>query len=94
MNISAIDKIIPAFTARRQFGKILHDVEMTGAPIVVERHGEPVAAVVPMRIYQQWKRRREALFAKLRLAAERANLSEEEANALAAEAVRAVRRHQ
>jgi prevent-host-death family protein len=91
MNVSPTDKTIPAFTARRQFGRILHDVEMKGAPVVVERHGEPVAAVVPMRIYEQWKRRHEALFAKLRLGADRANLSEKEANALAAKAIRRVR---
>jgi prevent-host-death family protein len=91
MNTTAIDKNVSAFDARRQFGKILHDVEMKGESVVVERHGEPVAAVVPMRIYEQWKRRRESLFATLRRGAERANLSEEEANALAAEAVRAVR---
>src|SRR5882762_8471518 len=91
MNATVIDKNVSAFDARRQFGKILHDVEMKGQSVVVERHGEPVAAVVPMRIYQQWKRRRESLFATLRRGAERANLSEEEANALAAKAVRAVR---
>ena len=86
------ETLVGAFEARRQFGKILSEVAGKGERYVVERHGEPVAAVVPMEVYQQWKMSRETFFATARAAAEQANLSEEEADALAAEAVRAVRR--
>jgi len=87
-------KTIPAFTARRQFGQILHTVEVDGQPIVVERHGEAVAAVVPMQVYQQWKKGREAFFARLKAIAQQSDVfSEEEAVSLAAEAVTQVRRH-
>ena len=58
---------------------------------MVEYHGEPVAAVVPIELYQQWKQRREAFFEKMRATAERANLPEDEAAALVAEAIAAVR---
>jgi prevent-host-death family protein len=89
-----MEKLIPAFEARRQFGKLLQDVTARGDTYVVERHGEPVAAVVPIEVYEQWKEQRSAFFAAWRQAAETANLTPEEAETLAKEAVQAVRRDQ
>lgn len=86
-----MEKAIGAFEARRQFGKILQEVAGKGDKYVVERHGEAVAAVVPIEVYQQWKRRREAFFAKMRAASERAGMPEDEADKLVGEAVRVVR---
>ncbi|MBI4494877.1 MAG: type II toxin-antitoxin system Phd/YefM family antitoxin [Chloroflexi bacterium] len=86
-----MEKTVAAFEARRQFGKILTDVLTRGDRFVVERHGEPVAAVVPIEVYEQWKKARSAFFARARAAAEQANLPPDEADRLAAEAVRAVR---
>ncbi|MBI2170911.1 MAG: type II toxin-antitoxin system Phd/YefM family antitoxin [Chloroflexi bacterium] len=86
-----MDKTIAAFEARRQFGRILQDVLSKGDNYLVERHGEEVAAIVPMQVYRAWKERREEFFRSIRAAAERSNLSEEEAMALAEEAVQAVR---
>ena len=86
-----MEKVVAAFEARRQFGKILQDVIAKGDRYVVERHGEPVAAVVPIEVYEQWKRARSELFAKIRATAEQADVSPQEADALAQEAVRAVR---
>ena len=83
--------MIGAFEARQQLGKILKAVAGKGDRYVVEYHGEPVAAVVPIELYQQWKQRREAFFGKMRATAERANLPEDEAAALVAEAIAAVR---
>ena len=86
-----MEKAIAAFEARRTFGKILQDVLTRGDRFVVERHGEPVAAVVPIEVYEQWKQARSAFFTKVRAAAERADLSTDEAEALADKAVQAVR---
>lgn len=86
-----MEKTVPAFEARRQFGKLLQDVAGRGHRFVVERHGEPIAAVVPIEVHEQWKRARGAFFAQMREIAELASLSPEEADALAAEAVQAVR---
>lgn len=86
-----MEKTVKAFDARRQFGKILQEVAAKGDKFVVERHGEPIAAVVPIEVYQQWKRRRQAFFEKMRVVSQRANLTEEEAEKLVCEAVRAVR---
>jgi prevent-host-death family protein len=86
-----MEKTVGAFEVRRQFGKILQDVAAKGDRVVVERHGAAVAAVVPIEVYEQWKRARTAFFDQLRTAAERANLTPQEADELAAEAVQEVR---
>jgi prevent-host-death family protein len=87
-----VEKVIPAFDARRQFGRVLNDVVAKGDRFVVERHGEPIAALVPIEVYEQWKRNRAAFFARWKKVAERSILSEQEAMALAKESVTAVRR--
>ncbi len=86
-----MEKLIGAFEARRQLGKILKEVAGKGDRYVVEYHGEPVAAVVPIELYAQWKRAREAFFDTLEASSERANVPPAEAEALAHEAVQAVR---
>lgn len=83
-----VERVIGAFEARRTFGKLLRDVEAKRGPVVVERNGEPVAAVVPMDLYNRWKEDREALFGSIRTAAERANLTDQEAMTLALEGQR------
>lgn len=93
MNISAVaDKTVGAFEARRQFGQILKGVEVKGDRFVVERHGEPVAAVVPIEIYAQWKRGRKEFFAKIRAAAGSASLTEQEAEIVIARTLKTTRR--
>ena len=86
-----MERIIAAFEARRSFGKVLQDVLARGERFVVERHGEPVAAVVPIEVYEQWKRARGAFFARIRAASDRSDMPLEEAEALADEAAQAVR---
>ena len=71
-------------------GKVLQEVTR-GDKYIVERNGEPIAAVVPIELYNQWRREREAFFEKLQEVQERSGLSPEEADQLAAEAVQAVR---
>lgn len=85
------EKTIAAYEARRQFGKMIREVEVSGDSYVVERHGEPVAAVVPLRVYEQWKRQRDEFLAILHKAQQNANMSEEEAMELALDAVAEVR---
>lgn len=89
-----MEKLIPAFEARRQFGKLLQNVTAQGDTYVVERHGEPVAAMVPIEVYEQWKRQRSEFFAEWRQAAERADLTPDAADKLAQEAAQKVRHHQ
>jgi prevent-host-death family protein len=86
-----MEKTVGAFDARRQLGKILKDVAGKGDHYVVNLHGEPVAAVVPIALYERWKRDREALFDEMREISERIDLSPEEADRLTKEAIAAVR---
>jgi prevent-host-death family protein len=82
-----MEKTISAFEARRNFGKVLQDVAACNAKVIVEKHGEAVAVVVPMEVYRQWQRSRQRVIEKMREMAMRSDLSPEEADALAAEAV-------
>ena len=86
-----MEEVIDELQARRRFGKLLHDVEAERKPVVVERNGEPVAAVVPIAMYESWQRERKGFFESARKAAGRANLAEEEAAEEVAAAVREVR---
>lgn len=86
-----MERTIGAVDAHHKVGEVLDQVTANGDSYVVERHGQPVAAVVPIQLYEQWRRRRAAFFDQLEAAARRANLSEEEGMALADEAVQAVR---
>jgi prevent-host-death family protein len=85
-----MERTIRAFEARRQFGKVLQAVAR-GDKVVVERNGEPVAAVVPIELYEHWKRERQAFFDEMREISERVNLPEDEAERVVAEAITAVR---
>lgn len=89
--VNAMEKSVGALDARRQLGKILDDVSGNGDHYIVNLHGEPVAALVPIALYQRWKRRREAFFDTLDEMATTADLTSAEADALADEAVRAAR---
>src|SRR5437899_2962359 len=93
-----MEKTVNALEAERNFGKLLQEVATNGDRIIIERHGEPVAAVVPVTVLRQWQCSRKEAFDKLReiseRASERAKLTEEEADELIEEAIRAVRSRQ
>lgn len=86
-----MERTIRALEARRQFDTVLRDVVTRGDAYVVERLGEAVAVVVPVHIYEQWKRNRDTFFDRLEETARRVNMPEEEGMALALEAQRAAR---
>ena len=90
-----VETTVSAFDARRKFGKVLDRVAGGRDSVIVERHGEPVAVVIPIAVYRQWQQQRDEararFFERARQAAEHANLDPDEADALAAEAVAEVR---
>lgn len=86
-----MEKRVSAVDVRRTFGQMLQDILNRGDRVVVERHGAPVAAVVPIEVYEQWKQSREHFLETLRVAQAAANLSEEGAAQLAEEAKVAAR---
>ena len=48
--------------ARKNLAGIVDRVEFKGENYVIVRHGQPAAAIVPLQVYRQWQREREALF--------------------------------
>jgi prevent-host-death family protein len=80
-----------AWNARRQFGQVLKEVGRDGAVIIVESHGEEVAAIVPMHLFESMQRRRQRLHDQLREISDSIGLTEDEAMRLALEAVAEVR---
>jgi prevent-host-death family protein len=86
-----MEKTIGLTRARESFSDLVEQVLYKGDAYVIERRGKPVAAVVPLEVYESWKRERAALFDLIRQAQQGADLVPEEAERLAAEAVRAAR---
>jgi hypothetical protein len=81
---------------KKDLREVAEDVQASREPRILMRgKKEPVAAVVPLEMYEQWKKDRDTilceLFSLMDEAAENANLSPEEADTLAQEAVKAVR---
>lgn len=88
-----MEKSIGVAEAGRDFERVLDGVTQRGDRYLLERQGEPVAAVVPLELYEQWQRAREAFFSQLQAVSEHAGLDSGEAEELADEAVHAVRVH-
>lgn len=55
-------KTLTAVRARGKFGEMLEEVYYRGDHYIIERAGKPMAAVVPVEQYEQWRREREAFF--------------------------------
>ena len=78
--------------AREKMAEIVEQVQYQGNSFIINRHGKPAAAVVPIEVYENWKQQRNELFDLIRQMQQRANLDPEEAERLAAEAVAAARK--
>ena len=87
-----------ASEARRRFGNLLDRVAAEGENFIIERRGEPVAAVISIDAHRQWQSQRDAARARLseffETASARANMTPEEADALAGKSVADVRAEQ
>ena len=86
-----MERSVSAYDARRQFGSLLNDVDARSERVIVTRHGEPIAALVPIAVYEQWKRRRERFFQMIDDIQKHASMTQEEADELIAEALEATR---
>ncbi len=86
-----MEKMLGITQAREEFSTIVEQVQHQGDSYIISRHGKPAAAVVPVQVYQEWKRQRSKFFDFIRRSQEAANLTPEEADQIAAEAVKAVR---
>lgn len=77
--------------ARKEFSTIIEQVQYRGDSYIINRYGKPAAAVVPIEVYESWKRQREAFFDLIRDLQGEADLSPEEAERVAREAIAASR---
>jgi prevent-host-death family protein len=83
---------IGAREARSQFADLLGRVHYGGETIIVERSGKPMAAVIPIELYERLIAEREARFAIIdRLREKTAGIPAEEVLSDVAEAIAAIR---
>ena len=61
-----MEKTIGVTKARDEFRAIVDEVQYRGDKYVISRHGRPVVAVVPLLIYENWKKQRQRLFDLIR----------------------------
>lgn len=86
-----MEKQLGVTKARQEFSTIVEQVQHRGDTYIISRHGKPAAAVVPVQVYELWRRQRAEFFDLIREMQQEADLDPEEAERLAAEAVAAVR---
>ncbi len=86
-----MEKTLGVTQTRKAFSRIIEQVQYQGDVYIISRHGKPAAAVVPIEVYESWKRQRDEFFKLIREMQQEASLTAEEAERIAAEAVAAVR---
>ncbi len=89
--VSVMERTIGAFEVRRQFGKMLTGILSSGDRYIIERHGAPVAVLVPLELYEQWQRGRDRFFDHIEAVAKSVSMAPEAADELVGEAIREVR---
>jgi prevent-host-death family protein len=52
--------------AREKLSEIIESVQYRRDAYIINRHGKPAAAVVPVEVYESWKQRRKELFDLIR----------------------------
>ena len=82
-----MEKKIGLAQARKEFSKVINDVQYQGESYIISRHGEEAAAVVPLQVYQNWIEGRENFFNSIREIQSASNLDQQQAKKLAEEAV-------
>jgi prevent-host-death family protein len=58
MGVSGMEKSIGVTKARDKFRAIVDEVQYRGDKYVIKRHGKPAVVVVPVEIYENWKKQR------------------------------------
>jgi prevent-host-death family protein len=61
-----MEKRLGITQAREKFRDLVERVQYKGDMYIINRHGKPAAAVVPVELYESWKRQREEFFDLIR----------------------------
>jgi prevent-host-death family protein len=86
-----MEKTLGVTEARKQFSDVVERVQHQGDTYLISRYGKPAAALVPVEVYEHWQQQRAAFFALIRDMHDEADLSPEEADRIAEEAVAVIR---
>jgi prevent-host-death family protein len=86
-----MEKVLGVTEVRKKFSSIVEQVQYEGDICLISRYGKPAAAVVPIEAYETWRQQREEFFDLIRDMQEEADLSAEEADRVARDAVTATR---
>ncbi len=86
-----MDRELSVTKARENFSELVEQVQHQGAAVIISRHGKPAAAIVPVEVYESWKRERQAFFDLLRELQSQSDLTSEAAQRLASQAAAAAR---
>jgi uncharacterized membrane protein len=57
-----MEKVINALKVRQTLGTLLNEVLLKNDQFIIERNGKPMAAVIPVWQFNQWKENRKAFF--------------------------------
>jgi len=61
-----MERVLGITEARQEFSNVVERVQYQGDSYIISRHGKPAAAVVPVEVYDSWKRQRKELFDVIR----------------------------
>lgn len=61
-----MEKALSISQARDEFSSLVAQVQDQGDVFIINRHGKPAVAVVPIQVYEAWKRQRRELFDTIR----------------------------
>jgi len=86
-----MEKVLGLTKAREIFGELVEQVQYQGDTFLISRNGKPAAAIVPVEVYESWKRERMIFFDMIRQSQTLTILNGEEAEELSSAALEAVR---
>ena len=86
-----MEKVLGVTEARKKFSDIVEQVQHQRDTYLISRYGKPAAAVVPVEVYENWQRQREEFFDLIRNLQKESDLSPEQADQVANEAIAAIR---
>jgi prevent-host-death family protein len=64
--MKAMETVLGLTKAREKLSEIVESVQYQNDAYIISRHGRPAAAVVPVEVYESWKRNRKQLFDLIR----------------------------
>lgn len=86
-----MEKVLGVTEARKKLSDIVEQVQHQRNTYLISRYGKPAAAVVPVEVYENWQRQREEFFDLIRNLQKESDLSPEQADQVANEAIAAIR---